>query len=83
MVGVVHEEINLKSSSGIIHGCLIVLVRPKHVLRTTQSAINEFLQNLRKLFITAKFLLPHCWMHSVKCSGKLAITKVLLFWRNA
>ena len=37
VVGVVHEEINLSSPSGIIHGHLIVLVKQKQAQMCLQS----------------------------------------------
>ena len=45
--GVVHEEINPNSPSGIIHSHLIVLFRHKCVFRAIQNAINKFLRNFK------------------------------------
>ena len=51
------KEIDLKSSSGIVHGHLIALVRHKQAhmcfqynpktFNTIQNAMNEFLQNFK------------------------------------
>jgi len=67
VVGVVHEEINLNSPSGIIHGHLIVLVRNKHVLRAIQNAMNDFLRKLKNIYFS-KFstaLLTRSLTHSL------------------
>ena len=87
MVGMVHEEINLKSTSGIIHAHLIELVRykqtPKRIFRMSRSAINKFLQNLKMIyfskFSTAALMCSLKWC-SLKCSGKLATGTALLLW---
>ena len=49
MLGMVHEEINLRLTSEIIHGHLIVLVRHKCAFREIQNAINKFLQNFKNI----------------------------------
>ena len=77
VVGVVHEEINLSSPSGIIHSHLIVLVR--HKSPNVSSERSKMLQmNFYEILKIFQFLLPYLLtdecslMRSVKHSGKLA-----------
>ena len=50
MVGVVHEEINLSSPSGIIHGHLIVLVKHKQAQMCLQS--DNFLKKFKDIYFS-------------------------------
>ena len=65
VVGVVYEEINLSSSSGIIHSHLRVLVRHKQAQMCLQSDLKCYKQISTKnlkiniYFILANFLLPY------------------------
>jgi len=85
---VVHEEINLKSSSEIIHSHLIALVKrinkPKCVFRMTQNTVNEFLQNFKNIYHSEfpTSALPHCLMRSLKRSRKLATVTAFLIWQK-
>ena len=58
----VHEEINLSSPSGIIHGHLIVLVGHKQAQMCLQSDLKGYEQISTKIlnyFVLANFLLPY------------------------